>query len=273
MDELNKLNLHKCIIFFFFNHNLGSFDGYFIFKVLLKLPEIDINRVNSIIDDFHKFISIEIFWKDSKFIFKDSLRIFPVSLQELCSLFGVEGKTHPYNPEFNKLTLFGDENLLTQFIEYRKQDSISLLKALIKAQQIYIDEHDVDIASIWSTSTLSLKIFRQKFLDMDIPILTNKLDEIIRLSYIGGSTDYYYKYGENLKHYDVNSLYPNAMCNPMPLEFLGENEGIDVRLEDVFGFVEARITTSDDLAIPLLPFKVENETLPPLGSWIGVYFS
>lgn len=62
-----------------------------------------------------------------------------------------------------------------------------------------------------------------KFLELNIPILTNKLDSIIRLSYIGGSTDYYYKYGENLKHYDVNSLYPKAMCNLMPLEFLGGN--------------------------------------------------
>jgi hypothetical protein len=101
---------------------------------------------------------------------------------------------------------------------------------------------------------------------MDIPILTNKLDDIIRLSYIGGSTDYYYKYGENLKHYDVNSLYPNAMCNPMPLEFLGESNGNEVKLEDIFGFAEVRITTPEDILIPLLPFKVDNETLHPLGS-------
>lgn len=272
MNELNELKLHKCIIFY---HNLGSFDGYFIFKGLLELPEIDINKVNSIIDDFHRFINIEIFWKDSKFIFKDSLRIFPISLQELCSLFAIEGKLHPYNPQFNKQSLFDPENknLLNQFIEYAKQDSISLLKALIKAQNIYIDEHEVDIATIWSTSTLSLKIFRQKFLDIDIPILTNKLDDIIRLSYLGGSTDYFLKYGENLKHYDVNSLYPKAMCNPMPLQYLGESEGDTVKLEDIFGFAEARITTPDDITIPLLPFKVENETLHPLGSWIGVYFS
>lgn len=270
MDVLNKLNLNKCIIF---SHNLGSFDGYFIFKGLLELPDIDINKVNSIIDDFHKFISIEIFWKDSKFIFKDSLRIFPVSLQELCSLFGVKGKLHPYNPLFNKITLFENKILLNQFIEYSKQDSISLLKTLLKAQKIYINEHNVDIASIWSTSTLSLKIFRQKFLDIDIPILSNKLDDIIRLSYIGGSTDYYYKYGENLKHYDVNSLYPQAMCNPMPLEFLGCSNSDSTRLEDVFGFAEVRITTPKDIPIPLLPHKIDNETLHPLGSWIGVYFT
>jgi hypothetical protein len=57
MNELNNLKLNKIIIF---SHNLGSFDGYFIFKGLLELPDIDISKVNSIIDDLHRFISIEI---------------------------------------------------------------------------------------------------------------------------------------------------------------------------------------------------------------------
>ena len=57
MNELNELKLHKCVIF---SHNLGSFDGYFIFKGLLELPNIDVSKVNSIIDDLHRFISIDI---------------------------------------------------------------------------------------------------------------------------------------------------------------------------------------------------------------------
>ena len=163
--------------------------------------------------------------------------------------------------------------MLDQFIDYSKQDSICLLKALIKAQNIYIKEHKVDIATIWSTSTLSFKIFRLNFLNINIPTLTNKLDALLRLAYIGGSTDYFFKYGENLKHYDVNSLYPKAMCNPMPIEFLGESDGSNVKLENIFGFAEAKITTPNDIQIPLLPFKVFNETLHSLGSWIGIYFT
>lgn len=63
------------------------------------------------------------------------------------------------------------------------------------------------------------------------------------------------------------------MCNPMPIEFLGEIEGHNVKLENVFGFAEAKITSPENLTIPLLPFKVDNETLHPLGSWIGLYFT
>src|SRR6266702_1172192 len=145
MNKINDLNLHNCIIF---SHNLGSFDGYFIFKGLLELPGVNIDTVNSIIDDFHRFIGIDIICKDTKFVFKDSLRVFPVSLQELTKVFEVEGKLYSYNPEFNKISLFEDINLLNQFVEYSKQDSICLLKALTKAQDIYIEEHKVDIATI-----------------------------------------------------------------------------------------------------------------------------
>ncbi len=270
MNKLNNLNLHKCIIF---SHNLGSFDGYFIFKGLLELPDVSMDKVNSIIDDLQRFIGIDIIYKDTKLIFKDSLRIFPVSLQELCSIFEVEGKLYHYNPKFNKISLFENQELLNQFVEYSRQDSICLLKALNKAQNIYINEHQVDLASIWSTSTLSFKIFRQNFLDINIPTLTKKLDGIIRLAYLGGSTDYFFKYGENLKHYDVNSLYPKAMFNSMPIDFLGEIEGTDVNLENIFGFAEAKITAPENIDIPLLPFKIANETLHPLGSWIGIYFT
>ena len=63
------------------------------------------------------------------------------------------------------------------------------------------------------------------------------------------------------------------MCNPMPIEFLGESEGTNVKLKDIFGFAEAKITVPDNINIPLCPFKVDNETIHPIGSWIGIYFT
>ena len=47
-----------------------------------------------------------------------------------------------------KISLFENKELLDKFIQYSQQDSISLLKALIKAQNIYINEHQVDLATI-----------------------------------------------------------------------------------------------------------------------------
>ena len=86
-----------------------------------------------------------------------------------------KGKFREYKKEWNNLEfLFNNDNLTSKnnWLLYNLQDSLSLLKALLKAQKIYWNEYQVDLASIWSTSTLSLKIFRLKFLDKTIPSLT-----------------------------------------------------------------------------------------------------
>ena len=70
------------------------------------------------------------------------------------------------------MNIFIPENskLLNNFIEYAIQDSVALLNALTKAQKLYFKEYKVDLADTLSTPSLSLKIFRSKFLNKDIPI-------------------------------------------------------------------------------------------------------
>lgn len=97
------------------------------------------------------------------------------------------------------------------------QDANALREALIEAQNIYYYQYSVDITQIYSTSTLSLEIFRKNFQDVDIPIMKRNEDSFIRKAYYGGATDYYKGYGKKLYYYDINSLYPYAMCKPMPL--------------------------------------------------------
>ena len=63
-------------------------------------------------------------------MFKDSLRIFDVSLKDLCKNFNVEGKLHNYDHDYNKPSLFRNNDKLKIFIKYGLQDSESLLKAL-----------------------------------------------------------------------------------------------------------------------------------------------
>lgn len=155
------------------------------------------------------------------------------------------------------------------------QDSVALLDALLKAQDIYLNKYNVDITTILSTSTLSLKIFRQQFLDQNIEILKNSEDTFIRRGYFGGATDYYKAYAKNLYYYDVNSLYPSAMLNPMPGKISQRIRNMNnIKLDDFFGFAFAEITTPDDLLRPLLPYRTEEgKTIFPIGTWKGTYFS
>jgi hypothetical protein len=79
------------------------------------------------------------------------------------------GKLSKYRIEFNSLKLFNDPILLQEFIDYSIRDSIALYEALIIAQKIYITDYNVNITTVHSTSTLSLKIFRANFQDVNIP--------------------------------------------------------------------------------------------------------
>jgi len=201
--------------------------------------------VESLIDESKSFISIKLL--DGCIIeWKDSIRIFPMSLDKLCTLFGVKGKLVPYNPKFNEIALFNNPRLFSLFKKYALQDAVSLFEALTMAQITYFNQFKVDYTTTVSSPTLSLKIFRSNFLSLSIPVLSRDVDEFVRYGYYGGGTYYYKAYETNLKYYDVNSLYPLAMKNPMPLNLIKYHKNmIGINLNNFFGFLEVEVTLSN----------------------------
>jgi len=255
-----------------FAHNLGDFDGYFLYKGLMSCynPE----NVSSIIDDSNSFISISCNALGDLIEWKDSLRIFPMSLDKLCSMFGVTGKSTSYNPNFNNLELFKTPYLLEEFIKYSLQDAKALYEALFNAQNIYFNNFKVDIESVYSTATLSLKIYRSKFQEDPIFILPSNIDSFIRNSYYGGGTDVYKGFCKLVYYYDVNSLYPYAMLNSMPYNLIKFHKNMDnIKLDNFFGFIEVEVLCPLDMKRPVLPYHNKGKTIYPVGSWKGVYFS
>ena len=166
-----------------FAHNLGGFDGDFILKALLLIFGKD--NVESMLDKEHKFIMITAKVNKVRLVFKDSKRLFNVSLEDLCQNFQVPGKISKYNKDWQDIRLITSNYSLyvrrwQQLIKYAQQDSLGLLLAMIKGQEIYTDIHQVDICSIWSTATLSLKIYRLKYLKHNIPSLNKDTDHFVR---------------------------------------------------------------------------------------------
>ena len=229
------------------------------------------DEVSCLIDTQNKFIQItlEIQKQKLKIVFKDSYRIFPVSLIDLCSVLSLEGKTSIYKPEYHQLSLFnkGNEKSLEEFKQYSLQDSNCLYECISKLQEIYINDYCVDITSALSSSTLSMQIFRRNFLKFNIPILKRNCDEFIRKGYFGGATDYYQMKAENIYYYDVNSLYPFAMLKPMPFELIRKFKVIDktFNLDNFFGYLKVEVNVPKDIKIPLLPCKYEGKTIFPTG--------
>jgi len=197
-----------------------------------------------------------------------------MSLDKLCAMFGVEGKLTAYNPKFSNLEFFNNPNTLQEFISYSLQDAKSLFEALLHAQIMYFNNFKVDIESVYSTATLSLKIYRSKFQDDPIPILPANIDSFIRNSYYGGGTDVYKGWGLAVHYYDVNSLYPYAMKNPMPYNLIKIHNNMDnIKLENFFGFIEVEVLCPITMERPVLPYHMNGKTVYPVGTWKGIYFS
>ena len=124
-----------------------------------------------------------------------------------------------------------------------------------------------------STSTLSLKIFRKDLLgNKKIPIFNQNIDSFIRDSYYGGATDNYKLHAKNLHYYDINSLYPFAMCKPMPHNLLNIKYNY-IDLDTFFGFIKCEVFCPDSVLRPILPIKFNGRVIYPHGKWIGTYFS
>jgi len=61
---------------------------------------------------------------------KDSMKLFPVSLEDLCVTFKQEGKLQSYDKMFNNVEFLNDPAKVDLFIKDGLQDSIALAKAL-----------------------------------------------------------------------------------------------------------------------------------------------
>ena len=149
-----------------------------------------------------------------------------------------------------------------------------MYNALNKAQEIYIRDYGVDITKIYSTSTLSLTIFRLLFQKIPIPVMKKKTDYFVRQAYYGGAVDHYKFYGQDIFSYDVNSLYPNSMCKDLPGTIIREYSDMsNVKLENFFGFILAEVYCPKTMWRPCLPVRLGNSIIFPTGRWKGVYFS
>jgi hypothetical protein len=85
--------------------------------------------------------------------------------------------------------------------------------SILNFAQLIYKQFNVDISKTLTVSSLAFRIYRVKFLSKEnnISILNGLIYDFIYQSYYGGAVDAYVLVCENIKRYDVNSLYPTSM--------------------------------------------------------------
>lgn len=285
-------------------HNLSNFDGIFLLKNM-----VNVGSLEPIIRD-SKMIQLILNFplknnKNGKIIFRDSLLLLPGSLRKLAQSFNVVNKSwFPYDfvnniniplnyegvkPDISLWNQISVEeynlipnnwNLKNETIKYCEQDCITLYNILVKFNFLIFDKFNVNINRYPTLPSLAFGIFRTNFLDKDIiPKFSGQMFNDIKESFTGGHTDMYIPFGEKLKHYDVNSLYPFVMYDKdMPVAPIKYFEGdILTKVKDPFGFFYCEIITPENMDRPVLQTKVKTidgfRTVAPLGTWKDWLFS
>lgn len=296
-------------------HVFSKFDSIFILKPLIKICS-ELKYQVHIIKKESDIINIRITGFGLTINFRDSFLLLPASLRDLAKSFNLpiehqkgffpfdfvnqpdvsldyKGQVpdfkyfsnitlDQYNEYANKYKRF-KWDLKREAIIYCELDCISLYHVLIKFSELIFNELQVSLKYTPTTSSLALRVFRTKFLEMQgdikIPIITGEPFDFIKQSYTGGPVEVFEPYGEHVYHYDVNSLYPYVMHKyPMPVGDLTFFEGNILKYKDKpAGFFEVEIETPKDLHIPVLQTRLATsegtKTLAPLGKWKGIYSS
>lgn len=289
MFSIGRILIPKYHNYTIYIHNLKMFDVHFLIKAIGKTDW----KTNVIMDDNNNIISLKL-WKYNKswihLKLKDSLLLLNTSLYNLGKQINTEYRkdNFPYSfmtsetiyykgvcppdkywnkPPKNRVQIW---DARVETLKYLENDLKTLYEVINKYADEIFKKYQINITDHNTISSLSLKIFQSNFYDMSkntLQTLTGISETQIRHAYRGGMVMVNKREIEKGYLYDVNSLYPYAMLNPMPM---GHPElSNDKELNNYFGFVYVEVSPPNT-NIPILPTPIEYKEGQKFKGW---YFS
>jgi len=228
----------------FYAHNLGRFDSVFLIKACILLEDIDIKPKWK----DNKILSITIYNKKNKCKFKvlDSIQMINGSLDSLCKSFEINHKKGIFPHNFiNKDRLFyiGETpdhkyfknmpinlynsiksnhwNLKSESLKYLEKDVMGLLEVMIKFNDKIYNLYSLNITNFVTAPKLVVAIFTSNFYtkpnNLKIKMVRGNVEKDIRSAYFSGNVNVLINKMNKGFYYDMNSQYPYAMLNDMPI--------------------------------------------------------
>lgn len=299
--------------YWIYAHNGGNYDFTFFLRQLLrrnvlKKYKVEVTPIGSCM------FRIDVFEWDKDFekkrdgklgvkhwVFIDSARLMPIKLDDLGETFGI-GKKVSLNMSYDELAQENNRDIMRKYL---KQDCVLLYKAVEKMQAT-INKMGGEIQS--TLPSTSLDLFRRRYQRDDIysnrhfiscpsygeARKSSRFDkekvcegcghEFIRNAYYGGRSEIFRmnftpSKGHELAYlFDVNSMYPACMLNPMPI---GQGTLLqDIDEDDLYrnaalrtGIVECDVEIPSSCYIPPLPWREKkgSKLIFPSGKFTGVW--
>ena len=288
--------------FTFYAHNLGRFDSVFLIKACILLDDIIIKPKWK----ENKILSITILNTKTKTKFKilDSIQMLNGSLDSLCKSFNIVNQKGIFPHSFvNKDNLFynGDTpsfiyfknmplslynkintsnwDLKSEALKYLHSDVLGLLEVMTKFNEKIFNLYSLNITNFVTAPKLAAAIFTSNFYkdsdDLKIKMIRGNVEKEIREAYFGGNVDAFINKIDKAYYYDMNSQYPFAMLNDLPVG--NPTLTNDTNLNNYFGFVYGEITAPnyERLRIPYIQMRDEKTDIIscPRGSFSRMIFS
>jgi hypothetical protein len=236
--------------FRWFAHFGGRYDLNFVFEYVRKRPGVSVSFVCS----GAMVISMTVRKGGNVIRFADSYRLLPAKLADLTERFGVEHRKMDFD--------FGTEEVVygRRLIEYNEWDCRGLWEVI----RSFYDATGVQSETLASQS---LRAWRHDYLDRILWKPPEVVSAVVRHAYHGGRTEVFKRAGR-LNCYDVNSMYPFVMLDPLPVHYEGQNTRLDDRY---YSFVDATVTSGESY-VPTLPLRLEKLYFP-MGRFRAIFTS
>lgn len=240
-------------------HFGGGYDHRFILDYILKAQAG--YRVK-IIENAGNIIALDVRKDKYSWKFWDSYQVLKGGLRDLTYTFDVDHKK--LDADTSNM-VDSEENR-----QYLMNDCMGLYEVIQKFYSLPLLD---GVKHTMTTAGLAMRIFRQNYLDdHTLYKLTPEKEEFVRLGYYGGRNEIFKMKGENVREYDVNSMYVAAMRDPLPCGSKGtwvDKPNLEKR--NTFYFTEAEVTCPSSLQIPVLPLRFRGKLLFPSGKFRGVF--
>jgi hypothetical protein len=154
-----------------------------------------------------------------------------------------------------------------------------LLEAVLKFRNSIHNKYNLNITKFKTLPGLALSVYTSKYMPNNLKsqfrMIKGGLENKIRESYFGGNVGVYINKVSNGYYYDMNSQYPKAMLNDMPIG--NPTLSLEKDLNKIFGFVYGEITCPSrlELETPFIQSRnpMFNLVQCPRGSFKRLIFS